>query len=205
MWSTKHKQCFKCGTQSVPHAGYGFCKECYSKWKAIENRDIFNETKARYKKRNHLIYQLKENKRSRINKSPNSLRQTNVHKGMFAEKEAVKILSGSVRINRRFHKQSPYDIEWNGKKIDVKSANKSHYKFSFNLAGSQNRSDYIFCMGYINNKIHKLWLIPSAVFPQEKNSIAFGCKSSKFDKYIFHQNVPPSIPASIEANSTDIS
>ena len=205
MWSIKHKQCFKCGTKSVPHSGHGFCKKCYSKWIAIEKKDTLLENKRRYKSRNRLIVLSKENKRSRKSKTRSEYTKTNVYKGMKAEKEAVKILTGSKRVNKRFKAEQPFDVMWDGKRVNVKSSRLANYKFSFGLAGTQVNCDYLFCMGYIGDKLSKCWLIPSNVFPATKNSVAFGHKSSKFDKYLFHQNAPPSIPVSIEANSTETS
>ena len=186
MWSIKHKQCFKCGTKSVPHSGHGFCKKCYSKWIAIEKKDTLLENKRRYKSRNRLIVLSKENKRSRKSKTRSEYTKTNVYKGMKAEKEAVKILTGSKRVNKRFKAEQPFDVMWDGKRVNVKSSRLANYKFSFGLAGTQVNCDYLFCMGYIGDKLSKCWLIPSNIFPATKNSVAFGHQSSKFDKYLFH-------------------
>lgn len=185
MWSKRHKQCFKCGTTFAPHGGWGFCTKCYRAWYAIENREELNENKRRYKRRNRLIVLSKENKRARKAKTRKEYTQTAVYKGRQAEKEAVKILEGSKRINKRFQKEQSYDLEWKGKRVNVKSARVANYKFSFGLLGTQKNCDLLFLMGYKRNTIVKTWLIPSDIFPPSKNSVAFGHKSSKFDKYLF--------------------
>lgn len=185
MWSNKHKQCFKCETITLPHGGFGFCQKCYKAWYAIEHREELNINKLRYKKRNKLIVSLKENKRVRKNKLRKDYIKTTVYKGIQAEKDALKFLENAERINKKFKQQQPYDLIWNNKKVNVKSASLSNYKFSFGLWGTQINCDLFFFMGYENGKVIKTWLVPTNIFPPEKNSVAFGHKSSKFDKYLF--------------------
>jgi len=95
--------------------------------------------------------------------------------------------------------KAPFDILWNGKKIDVKSA--SLYKrknkhgrpiasspvgwFCFHKYCKNNNQkiiDFLFCIGIINNKPYKMWLIPyndvGKVFTITPNP------SPRFDKYL---------------------
>lgn len=186
MWSKKHSQCFKCTTISIPHGGMGLCIKCYKSWYSIEYREELNGNKRSYKKRNRLIVLSRENKRARKSKSRSEYVLTNVYKGIQAEKDALYILKGSIRVNKRFKKEQPYDLEWKDKRINVKSARMRGYKYTFGLLGTQANCDYLLCIGYISNKITKVWLIPSNIFPSHKNSVAFGYVSSKFDKYLYH-------------------
>jgi hypothetical protein len=94
---------------------------------------------------------------------------------------ALKILQGSIDRNKdNFH--GKWDIEWNGKKIDVKSKSEIR-KGGWDFVGRKDNDepDYylLFCVD--NNKVVKLLFIPKDIFGK-------GCyissMKSKYDKYI---------------------
>lgn len=88
------------------------------------------------------------------------------------------------------------DLDWNGKKVDVKVCNLYKRKFKRGvLYGHKNGQngiwlfnrnkfkpvDFFFCIGLVKNKLIKRWLIPASVFPHVGASIGF---KSKYDIYL---------------------
>ena len=87
------------------------------------------------------------------------------------------------------------DLDWNGKIIDVKVCNlykrknkrgklvkKSSGWWVFNR-NKMKSLDFFFCICLIDDKPHKMFLIPSTIFPSKGATI--GQKSDKYDKYIY--------------------
>lgn len=125
-----------------------------------------------------------------------SLKESATHKGRKAELFALNILKGSKDMNDEVMNR-PYDIEWNNKKIDVKSCNLYKRKlkrgkkvnncggwWTFNK--NKGYADEYFCMCLIDDRPVKIYLIPNKAF---SNGITIGKKSNKFDKYLIKKYV----------------
>lgn len=128
-------------------------------------------------------------------KNKNEWLLTNMGKGYYWEVFANNILKGELQ---KFG--SSFDILWKGKKVDVKSSSlyKRKYKrgkpvkgeqtgwFTFHKYSRKKKDgiDYLFCIGVIENKPYKMWLIPfdkvNKVFCITPNP------SKKYDKYLFY-------------------
>lgn len=86
---------------------------------------------------------------------------------------------------------APYDVIWKDKKIDVKVCElyfKKPYKSGQWVFNKHSRGvrrdkklDYLFCIGLVNGKPKKIWLIP---YDSVKTGITIGQKS-KYDRYLF--------------------
>ena len=93
---------------------------------------------------------------------------------------AQSLLKGSV-VSPNFH--FPYDLEWNGVKIDVKMRNKNKKgNYHFNKKSSCT-ADYFFCF-CVDKEIKYILLIPSRIY---KQSMDLNDKSiqNKYKQYIF--------------------
>ncbi|MFA5445976.1 MAG: hypothetical protein WC262_13490 [Bacteroidales bacterium] len=99
--------------------------------------------------------------------------------GRKYELKALKLLKGSIDKNRDSFR-GKWDIEWNGKRIDVKSRQfNSRRGWKFTKKENNNEADYylLFCLN--NEKIEKLIFVPKKIF---KEGIGIG-KKSKYDIY----------------------
>lgn len=91
--------------------------------------------------------------------------------GRKAELNALRLLPGSEDATCNDPKKSPFDILWNGKRINVKastikSGGKGHYtRWTFQTEKPE-QCDYFFCLGYKGeHHIAVALLIPSNVAP----------------------------------------
>ena len=111
--------------------------------------------------------------------------------GFKWEKYAAKLLGAK---HLKFNKTGA-DLDWDGKLVDVKAANlwkrKMHKRkpVGKKVAGGWvfNRNkiklvDFFFCIALLNNKPHKIFLIPSKEF--NKTGITIG-HISKYDKFLY--------------------
>ncbi|HOA36595.1 MAG TPA: hypothetical protein PKL00_10090 [Bacillota bacterium] len=110
--------------------------------------------------------------------------------GRKAEDYALTLLPGAVLLTRDdYHKR--YDIDWNGKRVDVKSATLRYNEqarcsyWSFTTKGSQRNCDLYLCLGYLPGKDVpvKAWLIPSQMCPGRGFAISQNGKNHQFVNY----------------------
>jgi hypothetical protein len=114
-------------------------------------------------------------------------------KGYRMEKLACRILKGAVNLNDTgFNK--PYDLDWKGRKIDVKSKEVVFRKFKRGKPVKKSQSgfwsfkrtnyncDYFFCICLENGNPIKFYLFPSKAFGK---GVCIGRKS-KYDNYLFN-------------------
>lgn len=82
------------------------------------------------------------------------------------ELEVLKLLPGAIDCNTdSFH--HPYDIEWNGWKIDIKAANPRAVVGGYNFytkPGKWKKVDYYLCLCILDNKIDRAFMVPSKIF-----------------------------------------
>lgn len=143
------------------------------------------------KNKNELRLYKREWSRKHNGVTKESLSNSCTWRGRRAEMIALQVLEGSVDMNKKAMNK-PYDIEWNGLKIDVKSSNLYKRKLKrgkpvkkccgwwvFHKATTD--SDKYFCMCMIDNIPIRYYLIPKDTF---RNGITIGWKSKKFDKYL---------------------
>lgn len=120
-----------------------------------------------------------------------SLYNSETYKGRRAELLALSILEGSIDMNDKAMNK-PYDIEWEGMRVDVKSCNLYKRKLVGerkvkNCAGwwvfNKNKgvSDKYFCICLINDVPVRYYMIPAKDFG---GGITIGQVSKKFDKYL---------------------
>jgi len=121
------------------------------------------------------------------------MKKSATYKGRRSELLALKILEGAIDMNDKVMNR-PYDVEFNGERIDVKSCNLYKRKFKqgkpvekscgwwvFNK--NKGYADKYFCICMERNIPVKYYLIPKEYF---NNGITIGQKSLKFDKYLFN-------------------
>jgi hypothetical protein len=144
----------------------------------------YGETAKKWKKK-HWDQVLDYTRKSKTKKE---LYSTKYYIGQRAEHDALKILRGSKLDNIKQRNRS-WDLIWKGKKIDVKSSRakvpkqyKSPY-WSFR-ASKKKISNYFLCIGYIKNKIDKVFLIPNV--GQSGFQIPVTSNNSKYYKYLIN-------------------
>jgi hypothetical protein len=120
--------------------------------------------------------------------------KSDTYKGWVMEKKAIKYFPGAKHMNE-YGMNKPYDIDWNGVKIDVKSAvvNKRKNKRGKPVKGEQagywsftkgkNDADYYLCFCLVGQKITKKYFIPREHFGK---GVCVGQISKKYDKYLFN-------------------
>lgn len=125
-----------------------------------------------------------------------SLSSSTTWKGRKGEQIALQILEGSIDMNAD-GLNKPYDIEWNGLKIDVKTCNLYKRKFKRGVKVNKSSgwwvfnknkgySDKYFCICMIENIPVRYYLIPKEDF---NKGITIGQKSIKFDKYLLSKTI----------------
>jgi len=131
--------------------------------------------------------------RKKYNRTDKGLSISTTWKGRKGELLALKMLKDSVDMNDD-GMNKPYDINWNGKKVDVKSCNlyKRKFKRGKPVKGDQmgcwifnknkGYSDLYFCICMIKDIPIRYYLIPKKDF---NNGITMGYNSIKFKKYLF--------------------
>ena len=108
-----------------------------------------------------------------------SMSETHTYKGRRAELLALKLLPGSKDLNYPLF-CAPHDIEWKGKKINVKSCEQFNGGWVFN--GSVSKPDFYFCLCLIGGKLARAFMIPSE---RLGNGITIGQKTKKFAEFLF--------------------
>ena len=107
--------------------------------------------------------------------------------GRKGELDALKLLSASVDATKNRADESPFDLLWQGQRIDVKAStiNNSgkNLRWSFKT-WKASKCDFFLCLGYVqHNERAYAWLVPSTIAPQ---STVIPAKSvSKWDDYLF--------------------
>lgn len=110
--------------------------------------------------------------------------------GRYGEKIALNLLKGSVDMND-ITIQYPYDIEWRGMKIDVKTSNKrkrpsGKIQYSF-TARNNDCTHYLLFPLDDNNYPIKILLVPKEKVKGVTISFTYGT-ASKWDKYELEVN-----------------
>lgn len=129
--------------------------------------------------------------RKKNNRTGKSLSRSTTWKGRRGESLALRILNGAEDMNSN-GLNKPYDIEWKGIKIDVKTCNlykrklkrgKSVKKCSGWWVFNKNKgyADKYFCICMVDNIPIRYYLIPRKQF---NRGITIGQKSIKFNKYL---------------------
>jgi len=116
------------------------------------------------------------------------LYNSETYKGRRAELLALSILKGGIDMNNCAMNHS-YDIEYKGKKIDVKSCNlykriKKGVRVDYGwwvFNKNKGYADEYFCICMINNVPVRYYLIPKDSF---NKGITIGNVSKKFNKYL---------------------
>lgn len=134
--------------------------------------------------------------RKRYGSTDESIRNSATWKGRRAELLALSILDGSIDMNNEVM-NNPFDIEWKGNRIDVKSCElykrKSRRGKTDAKCGSwwvfnknKNDADYYFCICLVEGEPKKYYMIPLCDF---NKGITIGHVSKKFDKYLINNIV----------------
>lgn len=110
--------------------------------------------------------------------------------GRFGERIALGLLEGSKDMNE-ITTHYPYDIEWQGFKIDVKTSNRrfrpnGKIQYSF-TANNQNCTHYVLIALDDSNHPISIFLVPSEKVEGVTISFTFGSES-KWDKYKLEVN-----------------
>lgn len=115
------------------------------------------------------------------------------HKGWLMEKKALKFFPNAKHMNEEGMNR-PYDIEWKGLRIDVKSSNinkrkkkrgkpvKNEQAGYWSFTKGKNNADYYLCFCLVGQKVSKIYFISSEHFGK---GICVGQISKKYDKYLF--------------------
>jgi len=122
----------------------------------------------------------------------NSFALGNPSKGIAWEEWFIKKY-GAVRPKKELN--TPFDFFWNNEKIDLKvcelykrkirrgkSVKKTNGWWTFNR--HSNNTDFILCIGLINNKPIRFFKIPNNLFP--KTGATISPMHSKYDCFIFN-------------------
>lgn len=111
--------------------------------------------------------------------------------GRMAEDRALQILPGSRLLTRENYKH-PYDMEWEGKKINVKGASlgyqkhaKAFYWFFSTKGKCHLNCDYFLCLGFKDDysKLLRAWLIPGYLGAGTAIVISKNGKNHKYVDY----------------------
>jgi len=101
--------------------------------------------------------------------------------GLSFEKKAMELLKGAIHENAEQESKKPWDIVWNGKKIDVKVRNKHKQQKGWGaVVKNQSEVDYylVFCL--LSEKIDRIYLIPSGLVGR---TLRISQVSDRYEKY----------------------
>jgi hypothetical protein len=102
--------------------------------------------------------------------------------GRYGERIALFLLDGSKDMND-LDILSPYDIEWNGNKIDVKTSRKRSKRGQYSFSTRKKKCDYFFLIALDEMDIPNRFLfIPGEEIGGSGLAYTFG-KKSKWDQY----------------------
>jgi hypothetical protein len=106
-------------------------------------------------------------------------RQVSEHKelGNKFERFALSVLQGATHVNENGERHKPWDLEWNGKKVDVKVRNPNSISWTFTYR--RGGADYLLLFCLENGEIVKTLLIPK----EAHRSTIDVQRTSKYDKY----------------------
>jgi hypothetical protein len=121
---------------------------------------------------------------------------TNTSFGRQAEEYVASVLPGSVLLTKDDY-HAPYDIEWEGKRINVKASvlkfykNANCYYWNFTKRQSADSCDYFLLLGFKNKneKPVKAWLVPSNFYKSVHMRISHNSKNSMFEKFTFREAI----------------
>lgn len=125
-------------------------------------------------------------------------RKDNFLKGYKIQRWVLDLLDGSkaVEFERSdagtANHNMPYDIEWNGLKIDIKSSwvrsGDTQYLFTISnkVQPGIHLCDYYFCVGLTNGYPMKVWFVPAIDLDFHTNftPAVDSPRKSKYDKYL---------------------
>ena len=161
-----------------------------------KSRTNYNHPKPRYCSQSCIkrAYYLRKNPETRSHlRDKRPWRFTETGKGRHWEEFACNLLGGVLQPYG-----SPFDIAWNGKTVDVKSA--SLYKrsnkrgepisassqtgwFRFDRGELMKQIDYFFCVGLVDGVPYKIYLIPGSEFG--KRGVTITPRVSKYDNFLY--------------------
>jgi hypothetical protein len=123
--------------------------------------------------------------RKRAKATKDSLINSATWKGRRAELHTMNVL-GNCTDNNESGMNKSFDLFWEGKRVDVKSCNlyarpgkKKGKWWVFNK--NKGEADYYFCIGLVDDKPVKYWMIPAPAFGK---STTIGFIKSKYEKYV---------------------
>lgn len=117
--------------------------------------------------------------------------------GRKAEEIGCTLLKGAFWVSKH-NAHAPYDLEWDGKKINVKSSviqykePGKYPRWSFKTIGTENFCDLFLLLGFINNKDplpHRAWLVPASIVPYQHIRIGLNYKNGKYSKFEIEVNL----------------
>lgn len=120
--------------------------------------------------------------------------ETNTYFGRVAEEYVAKMLPGSKLLTKDFY-HSPYDIDWQGKRINVKAAvlryytGAGSYYWNFIIKQGPETCDYFLLLGYKDKHENPAmaWLLPSNVANGKNIMISHNPKKSMYQKFQFNE------------------
>jgi hypothetical protein len=109
--------------------------------------------------------------------------------GRKAELDAIEILKNAIDVAGSGN-CLPYDLLWNGKRINVKSCSKpmeqkGYLYWHFDIRGKE-KCDYLLCIGYLNENIAIALFIPSNApeLPNVSICLPVNGRKNKYSKYV---------------------
>lgn len=114
--------------------------------------------------------------------------------GRQAEEYVANMLHGSKLLTKENY-HAPYDIDWNGKRINVKASTLRYYKqakchyWNFSIRQRPDSCDYYLLLGFMKDskKPVKAWLVPSSFYKGTNIMISHNSKGSMFEKFVFNE------------------
>lgn len=163
-------------------------KKYYLKNKEKKKKDAKKWVKNNPEKRRIIA----RNWSRRNNKSTQeSLSKSTTWKGRRGEMIALKMLKGSIDLNKN-RMNNDYDLMWNNKTVDVKTVNiykrknkrgkpvKKEQSGWWNFGKGKNTADYYFCICLVGHIPSRYYLIPKEYY---NKGVCIGYKSKKYDKF----------------------
>lgn len=135
-------------------------------------------------------YQAVQSKAYRMNISIDKECNT-TYRGRKAEEDALKILNGGKLLTRDCYHAS-YDIDWDGKRINVKSSTLRYNPkarcdyWHFTKRQTPDKCDFYLLLGYTNYNLmpEKAWLVPSNFYKGTSIQISHFGKKNMFQKFV---------------------
>ena len=171
--------CIKCGRSDISYEAKGLCQKCYRSPSSLDKK-----AKKEYDKKYYQKTKIKRAIRER-GKYDYMAKDRNPTLARKAELIALRILRGAIDRNKT--SQAHYDIDWDGKKIDVKSANlkKTRYKakrWSFTLH-QKGEVDYFLLFCFDQGILIHIVLLPDKATKSKYIDIR-PSTISKYSKYL---------------------